>query len=131
MRVRTGFVFALCLSSAAFAADGPAVAPPAPAAVRQITTSYTWAKIPTPTELEARYPRAALNDGIEGFIVARCTVREDLSLSCTDVVSTPEGTFEEAGTDVIALFRVAPLLREGKSAVGATFPLRVRFQIAE
>ncbi|MCE9522516.1 MAG: energy transducer TonB [Alphaproteobacteria bacterium] len=105
--------------------------PPPPPMWTPPSVKHVWAKVPTPDELTMRYPAAALRDDIEGAITATCTVRADLSLACTDITGDPPGVFEAAGKSVLALYRVAPTLKDGTLAAGATFKLRVKFVIPD
>lgn len=95
------------------------------------TINHVWAYSPAPGEVSKLYPARALDAGIEGRITADCTVREDLSLRCINVASTPsnDSAFEEAALKVIALHRVAPVMRDGTLAAGAEFPLAVKFRV--
>jgi hypothetical protein len=92
---------------------------------------FVWTRVATPNELSEFYPADALAAGAEGYFRARCTVREDLSLSCPKVLSRPanDRRFDEAAQKVIGLFRVAPVRQDGQLAVGTEGPVAVRFQL--
>ena len=104
---------------------------PSPPSRTPSSLKVVWTKVPTANELSARYPAVALRDGIKGSIVASCTVRADLSLSCQALASDPPGVFEAAGQSVFELYRVAPVLKDGTLAVGTTLKQRVLFRIEE
>ncbi|MFM9864077.1 MAG: energy transducer TonB, partial [Micropepsaceae bacterium] len=95
------------------------------------TVNHRWAKVATGDELMTRYPMKALREGIQGSITATCTVRADMSLSCTDIIGDPPGVFEGAAKSVLALYRVEPTLKDGTRAEGAVLKLRVKFVIPE
>lgn len=121
-----GAAACVLLCVAANAAD----APYKPAAAPRVVM-HTWAKVPTVDEISRLYPVRAIADELQAVITAQCTVQEDLALACKDLVSDPPEVkdFDDAALRVIALYRVAPVLRDGRPAVGWTFPLRVRFQL--
>jgi hypothetical protein len=105
----------------------PAAKPPVPLR----TFNHVWARTATFGQLMALYPREALSKGIEGRVTATCVVQADLSIACTNLVNaTPDiPAFEDAARRVFAYYRVEPLLRDGKSAVGTSIPLAIRFEL--
>ena len=108
--------------------------PPVPfdASLPNVPSKYghAWTKKPTLSELRALYPEAERRSEITALVKATCVVQADLSLACSGLVnSAPDHpAFEAAALKAFALYRVAPLLHDGRSAIGLTFPLSVRFQ---
>ena len=109
----------------------PAMKPKSMLATPPRPLNYVWAKTATFEELMAFYPEEERRKEIEAVVRAKCTVQADFSLACSELVnSAPDHpAFEAAALKVLALYRVEPALRDGKSAVGSTIALGVRFRL--
>jgi hypothetical protein len=92
-----------------------------------------WTQAPTSADLSRFYPPAALRKGIEARVIATCRIAEDLSLACVSFeINPPERTmFERAAKQIVALYRAAPKLKDGKGAAGAVVRVPIRFMLAD
>jgi hypothetical protein len=92
-----------------------------------------WSRSATSADLSRLYPVQALRLGIEARVVATCRIAEDLSLTCTSFeINPPEHRmFEDAAKRILALYRAAPRLKDGKDAVGTVVRLPILFKIAD
>jgi hypothetical protein len=89
---------------------------------------------PARMDLHSYYPPQALNREVEADIVVGCVVQADLSVICPEVTTTTtaedlKSAFAAAASKIVTLYRVEPLLADGKSAVGASFRSRIKFRI--
>ena len=70
------------------------------------------------------YPHDALAAGAATEIQIGCVVQADLSAVCPEI-AVPEGPFraqfQMAASQIVTLYRVAPMLADGASAVGTGF----------
>ena len=119
------FVAAATHAEPAPPVEAPASLPPKPVPV--------WSQMPTSTDLSRLYPSEALRNDLQARVVATCRIAEDLSLACTSFeINPPEHTmFEAAARRILALYRAAPQLKDGKDAVGALVRVPIRFQLED
>ncbi len=84
----------------------------------------TFTGQPRAEEMVRFYPRDALAAGAGAEIQVGCVVQTDFSVICPEI-SVPEGTyqaqFRAAASQLVTLYRVAPTLTDGTSAVGTGF----------
>lgn len=89
--------------------------------------------MPTSADLSRHYPPQALRNELQARVVATCRIAEDLSLACVSFdINPPENTmFEPAARRILALYRAAPKLKDGKDAAGAVVRVPIRFQLED
>ncbi|HEY4125314.1 MAG TPA: hypothetical protein VGM36_11920 [Rhizomicrobium sp.] len=79
---------------------------------------------PRAEEMVRFYPRDALTAGVGADIQVGCVVQTDFSVVCPEI-SAPDGAyqaqFRAAASQLVTLYRVAPTLTDGTSAVGTGF----------
>lgn len=92
-----------------------------------------WTQMPTSADLSRHYPPQALRNELQARVVATCRIAEDLSLACVSFdINPPENTmFEPAARRILALYRAAPKLKDGKDAAGAVVRVPIRFQLED
>jgi hypothetical protein len=92
-----------------------------------------WTQSPTSADLSRHYPAEALRNELQARVVATCRIAEDLSLACVSFeINPPEHTmFEAAAKRILALYRAAPKLKDGRDAVGTVLRVPILFRIAD
>ncbi len=84
----------------------------------------TFITQPRAEEMVRFYPRDALAAGVGADIQVGCVVQADFSVVCPEI-SAPEGAykkqFQAAASQLVTLYRVAPTLTDGTTAVGTGF----------
>jgi hypothetical protein len=92
-----------------------------------------WTQAPTSDDLSRHYPAEALRQELQARVVATCRIAEDLSLAClTFEINPPEHVmFEAAAKRIVALYRAAPKLKDGKDAAGTVVRLPIFFKLAD
>lgn len=100
--------------------------PPRPPVIRTVQ----WSRRP---EIQAGdYPAQALQLGLSGRVVVRCTARSDgAPVNCRVVSEDPVGYgFGEAAVRIVERGRLAPLTIDG-AATNATFQVTIPFTLSE
>lgn len=84
---------------------------------------------PRQEEMVRFYPRDALEAGAGTELELGCVVQADYSAICPEI-SVGEGPyaaqFRETASEIVTVYRVAPTLSDGSSAVGAGFRARLK-----
>jgi TonB family protein len=101
---------------------GPVVADP----LVSITRPH-WER--RPRDLQAYYPRRALQRNVEGDVLLNCVVRVTGTLDCAVISETPAGwDFGSAARRIAADHRMTPATRDGV-AVEGRYIMRVPFRL--
>ncbi|HVP85430.1 MAG TPA: hypothetical protein VMS78_11975 [Rhizomicrobium sp.] len=84
---------------------------------------------PRPEEMIRFYPQDALAAGASTEIEVGCVIQTDFSAICPEI-SVPSGPFQAqfraAASNIVTVYRVAPTLSDGSSAVGAGFRAKLK-----
>lgn len=93
----------------------------------QTVTSPHWLR--RPSDLDAYYPRRALERGVEGDVLLDCRVNTTGFLRCTVVSETPAGQgFSDAALRIAADHQMRPATRDGLPVEGR-YRMRVPFRV--
>lgn len=79
---------------------------------------------PRTEEMVRYYPREAMAAGAGSEISLGCVVQTDLTAVCPEIAVSPgpyQAAFRAAASQIVTLYRAAPALRDGASAVGTGF----------
>lgn len=86
---------------------------------------------PRQEEMVRFYPRDAMEAGAGTEIQVGCVVQADFSAVCPEI-SVPAGQFRtqfrQAASQIVTIYRVAPILSDGTSSVGAGFRANLKLQ---
>jgi len=84
---------------------------------------------PRPEEMVRFYPQDALAAGASTEIEVGCVIQTDLSAICPEI-TVPSGPyqtqFRAAASKIVTVYRVAPTLNDGTTAVGAGFRAKLK-----
>lgn len=102
----------------------PEPAPPRPSVIRNVA----WSRPPRPTESD--YPSRAMDRGISGSAVVRCTAQANgRPANCEVVSETPSGMgFGSAAVRIVQRGQLSPRTVDG-AATNASFEVRVPFNL--
>lgn len=79
---------------------------------------------PRTEEMVRYYPREAMAAGAGSDVSVGCVVQADLTAVCPEIAVSPgpyQAAFRAAAAQIVTLYRAAPALRDGSSAVGTGF----------
>lgn len=101
----------------------PTPAPPA------IITNPDWIRRPTAAQQNDAYPSRALDRGVAGMALLRCSVTVSGTLTACSVASeTPGGYgFGRAAMSLSRYFAISPRLEDGRAVEGAKVDIPIRF----
>jgi TonB family protein len=90
-----------------------------------------WLRLPSVSDLDGEYPRAAKERGINGRAVILCRVKSDGSLEdCAVIAETPIGYgFGQATIHVSHFFRMKPMQIDGARVDGALVQIPLNWQL--
>lgn len=124
-------MLATLLSVALQAATAAAAAPtlPDPGAKPSVITNPDWLRIPKREDLAKYYPKAAAKEDLAGSGFLACAVSaEGRLIDCKAEKVSPEGVgFAEAILAAAEVYRMRPLLIDGRPAAGGTVRLPMNF----
>jgi TonB family protein len=117
-------------------ADTPAPTPDAAPRGRPVESTFTPPRViqqPTPAQVSALYPPAALRHELDGQARVTCKIQLDGHLGgCVIKSENPVGQgFGKAGVAVASYFLIDPPKRDGVPVAGGSFDIPVRFTIAQ
>jgi TonB family protein len=100
----------------------------APSAAPRLS-AIPWRERPSERDYQRAYPRRALDRGISGRVLLRCTILERGDVTCVIVEETPaDAGFGAAALRLSRRFRMHTEFEGGQSTVGATIEVPVEFK---
>jgi hypothetical protein len=110
----------------------PGFEPGTAPAVGLTPDAFTWTKRPDPRDVSRLYPERPLRMAVGGSVQGLCKVVGDLSLACPELHGEPPEhsiAFAIAAGGILERSSVAPLLTDGRSAVGQWVQVTIRFVV--
>src|SRR5450432_400814 len=114
-----------------------ALAAPLPPLVAQasphVIVNPDWLRRPTGEEFASLYPKAAVDQRIEGRATMQCKVdAEGALIDCALLTEDPAGEgFGPAALAMSSLFRMRPMTRDGQPVSGGIVRIPIRFVLPE
>ena len=120
------------LVALAFSASLAHAAEPAKARTSVITRP-DWLEKPTGDDMERFYPKRAMDEAVSGRAAIACRVtKAGLLADCKVTSETPvDYGFGAAAVSLAAMFKLKPMLVDGKPADGGTIVIPIVFQMPE
>jgi len=112
-----------------FSLNPPSVGPD----LREMThlvSNPAYLSMPSPEEVSARYPKAALGADVSGHVTLDCEVTADGMLaSCAVTSETPTGLgFGDAARALVTMYRMEPMMRDGQPVPNVHINVPVTFE---
>jgi len=99
-----------------------------PASARRLT-SIPWREQPSARDLRRAYPRRALERGVAGQVLLRCTILPRGEVDCAVAEEAPSDMeFGAAALRLSSRFRMLTHLEDGQSTAGAVIEVPIEFK---